>query len=70
VIFYGPSMEDFSAEKALLEDAGCGVTIKNAEELLQGILQALENPEELKRRGDRGKSVVLANIGAAARYAI
>ena len=69
VIFYGPSMEDFSAEKALMEEAGCGVTIKNAEELLQGIIQALENPEELKLRGDRGKSVVLANIGAAARYA-
>ena len=28
VIFYGPSMEDFSEEKALLEEAGCGVTIK------------------------------------------
>jgi 3-deoxy-D-manno-octulosonic-acid transferase len=69
VIFYGPSMEDFSAEKALLEKAGCGVTIRNADELLQGILQALDNPEELQRRGDRGKSVVLANIGAAARYA-
>jgi len=69
VIFYGPSMEDFSAEKTLLEEAGCGVTIRNADELLQGILQALENPEELQRRGDRGKSVVLANIGAAARYA-
>jgi 3-deoxy-D-manno-octulosonic-acid transferase len=69
VIFYGPSMEDFSQEKALLEDVGCGTTIKSADELLQGILQALKNPEELQRRGDRGKSVVLANIGAAARYA-
>ena len=69
VIFYGPSMEDFSQEKALLEDVGCGTTIKSADELLQGILQALENSEELQRRGDRGKSVVLANIGAAARYA-
>jgi 3-deoxy-D-manno-octulosonic-acid transferase len=69
VIFYGPSMEDFSEEKALLEDVGCGTTIKSAEELLQEILQALKNPEELQRRGDRGKSVILANIGAAARYA-
>jgi 3-deoxy-D-manno-octulosonic-acid transferase len=69
VIFYGPSMEDFSAERALLEDAGCGVTIRNDDELLQEIIQALENPEELQRRGERGKSVVLANIGAAARYA-
>lgn len=69
VIFYGPSMEDFSAEKALMEEAGCGKTIRNGEELLQGIIQALENPEELKQRGERGKAVVLANIGAAARYA-
>jgi 3-deoxy-D-manno-octulosonic-acid transferase len=69
VIFYGPSMDDFSEEKALLEDVGCGTTIKSAEELLQEIFQALKNPEELQRRGDRGKSVILANIGAAARYA-
>jgi 3-deoxy-D-manno-octulosonic-acid transferase len=69
VIFYGPSMEDFSQEKALLEDVGCGTTIKSADELLQGILQALENSEELQRRGEKGKAVVLANIGAAARYA-
>jgi 3-deoxy-D-manno-octulosonic-acid transferase len=69
VIFYGPSMEDFSAEKALLEDAGCGVTIKSEKELLRGITQALDNPEELRIRGERGKAVVLANIGAAARYA-
>ena len=69
VIFYGPSMEDFSAEKALLEDAGCGVTIRSGEELLRGIIQALDNPEDLKRRGERGRSVVLANVGASAGYA-
>lgn len=69
VIFYGPSMEDFSEEKALLENAGAGVTIGNAEELLQGIVCALENPEELERRGARGKAIVAANMGAAARYA-
>jgi 3-deoxy-D-manno-octulosonic-acid transferase len=69
VIFYGPSMEDFTEEKALLEKAGAGVTIRNAEELLQGIICALENPEELARRGARGKAIVAANMGAAARYA-
>lgn len=69
VIFYGPSMEDFNQEKNLLEEAGCGVTINNEEELLRGIIQALENPEELRRRGEKGKAVVRANIGAAARYA-
>jgi 3-deoxy-D-manno-octulosonic-acid transferase len=69
VIFYGPSMEDFSAEKDLLEEAGCGITIRNKEELLQGIIRLLDNPAELKSRGERGKAVVLANIGASKRYA-
>lgn len=45
------------------------MTINNEEELLRGIIQALENPEELRRRGEKGKAVVRANIGAAARYA-
>ena len=69
VIFYGPSMEDFSAEKDLLEEVGCGITIENEEELLQGIIRLLDNPTELKSRGERGKAVVLANIGASKRYA-
>jgi 3-deoxy-D-manno-octulosonic-acid transferase len=69
VIFYGPSMEDFSEEKELLENAAAGVTIRNAAELLQGIVRALENPEELEQRGARGKAIVAANMGAAARYA-
>jgi 3-deoxy-D-manno-octulosonic-acid transferase len=69
VIFYGPSMDDFSEEKALLEEAGCGVTIRSAEELVQNILRVLEYPEELEKRGARGKAVVAANMGAAARYA-
>jgi 3-deoxy-D-manno-octulosonic-acid transferase len=69
VIFYGPSMEDFSEEKALLENAGAGVTVTSADELRQKIMQALENPEELRQRGIRGKAVVAANMGAAARYA-
>jgi 3-deoxy-D-manno-octulosonic-acid transferase len=69
VIFYGPSMEDFSQEKALLEEAGCGITISNEEELLRGIIRLLDNPEELKRRGEKGKKVILVNIGASSRYA-
>ena len=69
VIFYGPSMEDFSQERTLLEEAGCGITISNEEELLKGIIRMLDNPAELKSRGEKGKAVVLANIGASARYA-
>ncbi|HQI73435.1 MAG TPA: 3-deoxy-D-manno-octulosonic acid transferase [Smithella sp.] len=69
VIFYGPSMEDFSQEKTLLEEAGCGITIHNGEELFSGMMQMLGSPEELTRRGEKGRAVVLANIGASERYA-
>ncbi|MGD0279246.1 MAG: glycosyltransferase N-terminal domain-containing protein [Smithella sp.] len=69
VIFYGPSMEDFSQERTLLEEAGCGITIRNEDELLQGIVQMLACPEELASRGERGRAVVLGNIGASAGYA-
>ena len=34
-------MEDFTEEKALLENVGAGVTIHNALELLQEIINAL-----------------------------
>jgi 3-deoxy-D-manno-octulosonic-acid transferase len=69
IIFYGPSMEDFSEERSLLEDAGAGVTVRNASELLQRVIHVLENPEERELRGARGKAAVSANMGAAARYA-
>ncbi len=69
VIFYGPSMDDFSQEKTLLEEAGCGITVRNEEELYQGMIRMLDKPEELVSLGENGKAVVLANIGASERYA-
>ncbi len=69
VIFYGPSMEDFTEEAALLEDAGAGIRIANAQELLDGVLQLLADPPDLQRRGESGQRVVRANMGAAERYA-
>lgn len=60
VIFYGPSMEDFSEERALLEEAGCGVTIKNEKQLLQGILQALKHPEELEKEAQKAELLLPA----------
>lgn len=69
VIFYGPSMEDFSQEAMLLEDAGVGIRIADAKELMQGILNVLAHPNDLRARGERGKVVVRANMGAALRYA-
>lgn len=69
VIFYGPSMDDFSSEAALLENAGAGIRIRNPIELLENILKILADPQDAKQRGERGRAVVLANRGAAKRYA-
>jgi 3-deoxy-D-manno-octulosonic-acid transferase len=69
VIFYGPSMEDFSQEAALLEDAGAGRRIADEQALLEGIRKVIADPQDLQARGQRGQAVVRANMGAAARYA-
>ncbi len=69
VIFYGPSMEDFSQEAALLEEAGAGIRIHNTQELSEGLLHILADPQDLLARGESGQAVVRANMGAAERYA-
>jgi len=69
VVFYGPSMDDFREEKALLESVGCGIMVKNARDLTRKLLQELENPAALEQKGAAGKEAVAANRGAAARYA-
>lgn len=69
VIFYGPSMEDFSEERILLEKAGAGTTVRNAEELRQGIIRVLDNSAQRHQLGAQGRAVVVTNMGAASRYA-
>jgi len=69
VVFYGPSMEDFQDEKALLEEAGAGVCVRDGQELLEGMKRILSDPEELRRRGAEGQRRVLSSRGAAERYA-
>lgn len=69
VVFYGPFMDDFHREAALLEEAGAGIRIKGEDKLLEEILRLLRDPADLHHRGENGKSVVLANMGAAKRHA-
>lgn len=69
VVFHGPFMEDFREERKLLRAAGAGVTVKNAEELLAGIRRFLAAPDLLRDAGERGRRLVVANKGAARRYA-
>jgi 3-deoxy-D-manno-octulosonic-acid transferase len=69
VVFYGPSMEDFLDEKVLLEEAGAGIPVRNAAELLEGMKALLADPAELRRRGAEGQKRVMSSRGAAERYA-
>jgi 3-deoxy-D-manno-octulosonic-acid transferase len=69
VVFYGPSMEDFLDEKVLLEEAGSGIPVRNAAELLEGMKALLSDPAELTRRGAEGQKRVMSSRGAAERYA-
>jgi 3-deoxy-D-manno-octulosonic-acid transferase len=69
VVFYGPSMEDFSQERAMLEDAGAGIMIHNEQGLYEGIMSLIRNPGELRERGRKGREAIAANIGASVRYA-
>ncbi len=69
VIFYGPSMEDFTDEKELLEQAGAGITVRSGEELFNGIIKLMSEPDTLAMKGEEGRKLVVANMGAAERYA-
>jgi len=69
VIFYGPSMEDFSDEKSLLEEAGAGITVTGEEDLFKEIRNVMDDPESLSERGEAGRRIVASNMGASRRYA-
>ena len=67
VVLYGPSMEDFLDAHHLLQDAGAGVLVRNAEELAERCLFFLEHPQELLKKGEAGKEALLTNCGATRR---
>jgi 3-deoxy-D-manno-octulosonic-acid transferase len=69
VVFYGPSMEDFEGEKALLEEAKAGIPVADEAELRESILSLLADPDSLRLRGEQGRLAVAANAGAARHYA-
>jgi len=43
--------------------------VKSGEELLDGILKLMSDPDALARKGEEGRSIVVSNMGAAERYA-
>lgn len=69
VVLYGPSMDDFVNERTALEEVGAGITVKTGAELADRIITLLKDPDSLAKGGSRGRHAVLANRGAAQRYA-
>jgi len=69
IVFYGPSMEDFSNEKELLEAIGAGIAVASGRDLYTGIEALIRDPETLARKGRAAQSAIAANRGASRKYA-
>jgi 3-deoxy-D-manno-octulosonic-acid transferase len=68
-VFYGPSMEDFSDAKALLDKTGGGIQVKNGGELAEKMLYYLTHPDKADAVGQSAREAVLLNKGAAGKHA-
>ena len=68
-VLFGPSMEDFQAERDLLVAAGAGCEVADQHELVAKVRFFLTHPDAAARAGRAGRAVVQANTGAAGRHA-
>ena len=68
-VLYGPSMEDFTDARQLLESVDAGIKVGTADELAERCLYLLDHPQELRDRGQAGREALLANQGATGRNA-
>jgi 3-deoxy-D-manno-octulosonic-acid transferase len=57
-VFYGPHMENFQEASQLLERAGCGIKVRDRDELLAQLRHFLANPEELNGMGIKGQALL------------
>jgi 3-deoxy-D-manno-octulosonic-acid transferase len=62
-VFYGPHLEDFRDARQLLEAAGAGITVRDAEELSRQWEYFLEHPEEARRLGAAGREALASQQG-------
>lgn len=57
-VFYGPHMDNFLEASQALERAGCGIRVRDRDELLAKLRHFLANPEELNGMGSKGQAVL------------
>ncbi len=68
-VLFGPSMEDFQAEKELLVASGGGSEVADQCELAEKIRFYLAHPDAAAQAGEAGRAMVRANTGAARKHA-
>jgi 3-deoxy-D-manno-octulosonic-acid transferase len=69
VVCYGPFMDNFPDARALLEEAGAGITVSGPDDLTHEVLHFFQHPEELSRRGEMGRKALSSHRHAAERHA-
>lgn len=69
-VLYGPFMEDFEAARRLLESAGGGIRVRDADELVRQSARLLTHHDEARRMGRRAFDALVSSQGAAARHAM
>jgi 3-deoxy-D-manno-octulosonic-acid transferase len=67
--FYGPHLDNFRWAQAILEGAGAGVPVQNADSLAAAALDFLKHPEARRRLGERARAALVPHQGAARRQA-
>jgi len=68
-VLYGHSMEDFAEARDLLETAGAGIAVKDADDLAQNALYLMKNPSFAAAMGEKGHAAILQRAGASERHA-
>ncbi len=57
-VFYGPHMDNFSEACQLLERAGCGIRVRDPDDLLDRLRHFLAHPEPLEDMGSKGRDAL------------
>jgi len=68
-VFYGPHMENFLEERRLLEEGGCGISVRSRDELLERMVHHLSHLEELRVTGSKARAALEARGRIALRQA-
>jgi 3-deoxy-D-manno-octulosonic-acid transferase len=68
-VFYGPSMEDFTDARAMLEEEGAGIEVSDPQMLAEEAIRLLRHPKALEAQGAKARQAVMKHRHAAERHA-